>query len=270
MKNKKILFPTDFTTQSVRALKETIELNQQLGFEVIIFHSYSRPYTEGFDQKGQLDKVEKDADKSFDKITKEIPELQSQQHSFRKILGDTIDSVVELVEKEAIDLIVMSTKGAAGLGELFGTKTAKIIKSVAVPVIVIPADSSLMPIGKLGLACDYSHETPQGKLDFLTHLAAVIKPDLELITLNRDEKTMTKQEQKNRESLVGAMEKLAHKSSFIEHDDVKWGLIEYAESNELDMIAVIPKSYTYIERVFHESLTQKMAFHSPIPVLVLQ
>ncbi len=270
MKNKKILFPTDFSNHSIKALKETVAINVHLGFELTILHTYSRPYSEGYDQKGPLEKLEKNIEKEFDKLIKEIPELKSQTYSFQKQLGNAIDSVVNLVENESIGVVVMSTKGAVGLGELFGTKTAKIIKSVDIPVILIPTDSSLMPMAKLGLACDYSDEIPRQRLDFLLYLAEKMNLDLDLVTLNRDEKTMTRQEQKNRKDLVNSIEKLSHKSSFIEHDDVKWGLIEYAKNHELDMIAVIPKSYNYMERLFHESLTQRMAFHSPIPVLVLQ
>lgn len=270
MNNQKILFPTDFTIQSINALKETVALNKALAYELIVLHAYSRPYSEGYDQEGQLEKEEKRIEKQFEKLASEIPELVAQHHTFQKTLGDTIDSVVEVVEKESIGLVVMSTKGAVGIGELFGTKTAKIIKSVDVPVIVIPKNSTLIPMNKIGMACDYSEETPSQKFDFLIHLAEKMNFDMDLVTLNRDEKTMTKKELQHRESLVGLIDNLPHKSNFIEHDDIKWGLIEYAKSNELDMIGVIPKSYNFMERLFHDSLTQNMAFHSPIPVLVLQ
>lgn len=266
----KILFPTDFSKQSIQALKETVKLNQQLNEELVILHAYSRPYAEGFDQKGNLDQMEGDVKRNFQKLNKEIPELNAQNHSFKQVLGDIIDAVVYYVNNESIDLIVMSTKGAVGIGELFGTKTAKIIKSVNVPVIVVPKDASLMPISKLGLACDYSLETPAKKLKVLNQLAEALKFEMDLITLNRDEKTMTANEQNNRKSLEDAIVKIAHTSHFEKSSNVEWGLIKYAKSNELNMIAVIPKSYNFIERIFHESLTKEMAFHSPMPVLVLQ
>lgn len=270
MKNKKILFPTDFTDQSIQALKHTVELNKNLGFEIIIFHAYFRPYEEGFDLEGKLKKTEQDVEQHFQQLPSKIPDLKSQNHSFKKALGDLIDSVVEMVETDSIGLIVMSTKGAVGLGELFGTKTAKIIKSVSIPVIVVPTDASLMPVEKISLACDYAEEIPLPKLDLLVYLSEKMHLDLDLITLNRDEKTMTKKELKNRENLMNNLSNLPVKVSFTDNAHLPTGLIRHAKSNNINMIGIIPKSYNFMERIFHESLTQDMAFLSPIPVLVLQ
>ncbi|WP_420318969.1 universal stress protein [Ekhidna sp.] len=266
----KILFPTDFTEQSIHVLKEIVSLNQKLNYELIILHAYSRPHAEGFDQGGKLDQNEKNVEKHFNSLTKEIPQLSNQKHTFKKVLGDVLDSVIYYVEHESIGLIVMSTKGAVGIGELFGTKTAKIIKSVNIPVMVVPKDATLMPVNKVGLACDYSEETSLKKLDLLTKLAETLKFELDLITLNRDEKTMTVRENNNRDSLKKSLGNIAHTSHFVTSGNVEWGLIKYARSNDLNMVVVIPKSYNFIERIFHESLTQEMAFHSPVPVLVLK
>lgn len=266
----RILFPTDFSKQSIQALKETVKLNQQLNYELVILHAYSRPYSEGFNQKGNLDQMEESVKKHFMRLNKEIPELSAQKHSFKQVLGEITDAVIYFANHESIGLIVMGTKGAMGIGELFGTKTAKIIKSVDVPVIIVPKDASLMPVSKVGLACDYSEETPVKKLDLLNRLADSLKFELDLITLNRDEKTMTKQEKGNRDALEAILEKISYKSHFVKSNDVQWGLIKYAKTHGLNMIAVISKNYNFMERLFHESLTKEMAFHSPIPVLVLK
>jgi nucleotide-binding universal stress UspA family protein len=269
MSNPKILFPTDFTDQSVHALKESVKLNEQLNYELIIFHTYSRTVSDNFNQEGHMEKLDRDVERKFKKLEGQVPELKSQQHSFRKALGDFIDTVEDFVHEEDVDLIIMSTKGAVGIGELFGTKTAKIIKSVEIPVIVVPPEAELMPLSKVGLACDYSRDTPEEKLKLLSGMGELMGLELDLITLNRDEKTLTKKELRNREKLVKILENLTVKTSFTKHPNLSWGLIDYAKKNDIGMIGVIPKSYNYIERLFHESLTRDMAFHSPIPVMVL-
>lgn len=269
MKNHKILFPTDFSENSIRALKDTVRLNKHLGAELIIFHAYHRPYLQNFDQKGQLEELKRGIDRSFASLEDEIPELKSQNHRFHKHLGDFIHSMVELVENESVSLVVMHTNGAEGVGELFGTKTAKIIKSLEVPILVIPSKASLFPMEKLALACDYSQDTPKSKLKFLTELAEIMKLKITAVTLNRDERTMTKEEHENREHLLGNLENHMVDSGFARHPNVTWGLIEYAKSNEHNMIGIISKNYNFMERIFHESLTTDMAFHSPVPLLVL-
>ncbi|MDX1628754.1 MAG: hypothetical protein R3345_08640, partial [Fulvivirga sp.] len=90
------------------------------------------------------------------------------------------------------------------------------------------------------------------------------------VTLNRHEKTMTKKELANREQVLQLMEPITAKVSFEQHNEVDAGLIEFCRENEIGLIGILPKSYNFIERVFHDSLTKQMAFHSPIPLLVLK
>ena len=58
--------------------------------------------------------------------------------------------------------------------------------------------------------------------------------------------------------------------NFTFHDKIDKGIIEYSKSNGIGLIAIVPKSYGFIEQLFHESLTEKMVFKSPIPLLILK
>jgi nucleotide-binding universal stress UspA family protein len=262
--------PTAFSINSIYALKEAISLNKKLKYELIIFHAFSRPYSESKEYHQSTDKLEKAVDRKFDLLLEELPEIKSYTYHFKKRLGYSIEMILDQVEKDQPDLIIMNTKGAVGLGELWGTKTAKIIKSVSVPVIVVPSSTSLTNFTKIGLACDYSENTDYDHLDFLIGLAELNKLEIDIITLNRQEKTMTRKELDNRKRILGLMEHLPAKVSFTHHENVKAGLIDYCKKNEIGMLSILPKSYPFIERVFHDSLTMRMAFHSPVPLLVLK
>ena len=270
---KRILFPTNFTDASIRALKEALIFNDTFGYDLLIFHAYSRPVKEkklDFNIEQQLEKLETSIDREFDKLLSKVPELKAFNFQFKKQLGYSIDLIVEQIEEENIGLIVMNTEGAAGLGEIWGTKTAKIIKQVDIPVLVIPTGTSLSNVEKLGLACDFSKNTEYPKLSFLVDVAEQKNLPLDIITLNRQEKTMTNEELSNRENVLSILKNINSKVSFTHHDDVKQGLIDYTLSHDIDLLAVLPKSYSYIERAFHDSLTTSLAFNSPLPLLVLK
>lgn len=273
MDTKKLLFPTDFSENSIDALKEAIALNKYLKYEITIFHAYSRPYLEkkkDYDQSLQLEKQAKTIDKKFAKLEEEIPDIRKFQYHFKKKLGFSVDMILAQISEDEPDLIVMSTKGAIGLGELWGTKTAKIIKSVDIPVIVVPVNTTLTGLNRIALACDYSEETDLGKIDFLIRLAELKGLEIDIVTLNRQEKTMTKEELSNRDRILDMMRHLKPRVSFSHHENVKKGLIDYCKANEAGLIGILPKSYNFIEGAFHDSLTMRMAFHSPIPLLVLK
>ena len=137
-------------------------------------------------------------------------------------------------------------------------------------MIVVLENSKLSDLNMIGLACDFSENTEYDNLDFLIELSEKRKLEIDIITLNRQEKTMTKEELTNRDHILSIMNHLKPKVSFTHHENVKKGLIDYCKANEIGLISVLPKSYNFIERAFHDSLTMRMAFHSPIPLLVLK
>lgn len=266
---KQFLVPVDFSERADNAVQQAIQLASKMNGEIIFFHAYHRPVSgEGFSHS--LSETEKMIDDNFKNLLKRHAALKNIPHEFRKELGVSVDKIVELTEKESIDLLVMATKGAKGVDELWGTKTAKIVKMVEVPVLVIPDNTTLDHLKKLSLACDYSIPTHDKHISFLLDMADQFGLLIDVVTLNRDEKTMTKKEVENRQSLVKQLEKVEASFSHTEHSNIEQGIIAYGKANQIDMIAIMPKSYSYIERLFRESITDKMTFHSPIPLLILK
>jgi len=273
MSKKQLLFPTDFSDNSVEALKEAARLNKLLKFKIVILHTYSRPFVgknEEVSQESKLLALQEQIDRKFKKLIGKVAELEDQEYETVRKIGYSVDVISEQLNKQDIDLIMMSTKGAAGVGELFGTRTSKIIKNSNTPIVVLPPKTQLSELSTVGLACDFSANTSYDKVDFLIELAEVLNLKIDIVTLNRQEKTMTKTELDNREKLLSMMSHLPATSTYTHHDDVNNGLIEYCKQNDIGLLTVLPKSYTFIESIFHESLTRRMAFQSPVPILVLK
>ncbi len=267
---KTILFPTDFSPRANSILDQAIDFAEEFDYKLLIFHVYHRPITEGGTSTDLLRQIERAAEMNFKELEKTKTKLKNIAYSFRKELGISIGNIVDTAKKEEVDLIIMATKGAKGFGELWGTKTAKIIKSVSVPVLVIPDNASIQHIKKAGLACDYSEKTDYKQLKLLIELAEKLKLDIDVITLNRDEKTMTREEISHRELIKNHFEKVETSFNFTFSDNVEDGIIDYSTKNDIGLITILPKSYNYISSLFHDSLTEKMVFHSPLPLLVLK
>ncbi|MEM6842479.1 MAG: universal stress protein [Bacteroidota bacterium] len=270
---KTILFPTDFSKRANRALKETVNLAEKLSAKVIIYHVYHRPATEKISSGHSdrlLENLERNIDMNFRGLLSETPGLTDLDYEFRKELGILADCIVDTSEKDAINLVCMATKGAKTFGELWGTKTADIVKKLNVPVLVIPDNTRLDTIEKVGLICDYSEETNYHTLDFLLEIVEELKIETDVITLNRDEKTMTAQEKAYRELVRKKLENVPATFHFSFSDDVHQGVIAYCQTHEIGLIAILPKKYNFIVQLFRESLTKQMTFRSSIPLLVLK
>lgn len=270
---KTILFPTDFSERANQALEQAITIAEKADARLILYHVYHRPVLEGktSDEMAKwLQQLEEGIDVRFQKLAHQYPRLKNLRYEFRKELGISVENIAHIPQGEPIDLIIMATEGAKGIGELWGTKTARIMKSVKVPVLVIPDGTSLANVKKIGLVCDYSEKTQYQTIDFLLKLVRMFQLDINVITLNRDEKTMTKQEEANRQLVRQKLENVPATFHFTYNSEVEEGILEYSNANAIGMIAILPKSYSFIERLFRESLTEKMVFHSQRPLLVLK
>lgn len=265
---KTILVPTDFSERAKNAIDQAIHVASRIDARIIIYHVYHRPTTERA-QKMSLENLKKKIDRNFDKLLESFPDLKKIHHEFRKELGLTVEKITDLVNKDGIDMLIMATKGASGFNEVWGTKTAKIIKLIDTPVFVIPDNTNLKDMKKVALACDYSLKTDENAIGFLTDLAEKLGFLIDVVTLNREEKTMTKKEKQNRDELIKQMGNDDASFQFTQHPEVDKGIMAYAEANNIDAVVLFPKNYSFIERMFHESLTEKMVFNSPIPLIVI-
>lgn len=60
-----------------------------------------------------------------------------------------------------------------------------------------------------------------------------------------------------------------HSFHYVEAEDTEQALFEFAQKHHCDLIVMVTHHYTLWERIFHHSLTKKVALHTEIPLLVL-
>ncbi len=270
---KTILFPTDFSERSHQALDQAITCAEKFGMKLLIYHAYTRPVTEwntGQSLTRSLQALERRIDATFDKLPDQHKKLSSVPYEFRKGIGLLDEEIISTAQEEDISLIIMATKGAKGFGELWGTKTGLIVKGVSVPVLVLPDHTSLEAVEKVGLVCDYSKEANYHTLDFLLELVKALELTVDVITLNRDQKTLTSQELAYQQLVRKKLEDTSPTFHSTFNSQVEEGIMDYSAANGIGLIAILPKSHGFIEGLFRESLTKKMTFHSATPLLVLK
>ncbi len=265
---KTILVPTDFSERAHNALGQAVYLADKINAKLVIYHVYHRPAVEKRHTLA-LAELEKNIDDNFKDLLNSIPKLKNISHEFIRELGLSVEKIAGKLNQNEVDMLVMATKGAKGFNEIWGTKTAKIIKLVDKPVFVIPDNTGLKDLKKLALACDYSSKANEDAITFLTDLAQELKFAIDVVTLNREEKTMIRSEISNRNQLIEQMRSVKASFKFTQHPHIDKGIIEYAMTNNINAVVVLSKSYSFIESLFHESLTEKMVFNSPIPLIVI-
>jgi len=142
-KIKKILAPTDFSELSFVGLRRALELARAQNSEVIVLyvigigedwfpgHQELNPVRVVLDtQKKRLEKIMAEKFADFAGIV-EVRQLVE--------LGNPYKNIVELAERENVDLIVLSTHGRTGIDHmLIGSVTDKVVARAPCAVLAIP------------------------------------------------------------------------------------------------------------------------------------
>ncbi|HEU4342697.1 MAG TPA: universal stress protein [Candidatus Binatia bacterium] len=143
MEKVKILAPTDFSEISVGGVRYALEMAVSLGAEVILYHvivggdNLFSTY-EDLNPARPLLQIETCR---LDKFVKEKLADYCSLVEIRQVveIGAPHVNIVEKAEREAVDMIVMSTHGRTGIDHfLLGSVTEKVVARASCPVLTIP------------------------------------------------------------------------------------------------------------------------------------
>lgn len=266
---KSILFPIDFSDRSIKALEQALFFCSLNKASLLCYHVYHRP-SKGEKGAKTLIGRQNEIKVKYEALLEEYPVLKKAPHAFKMELGISTDKIIEIAGSGEVDMIIMATKGAKGFGQLWGSKTASIVRQVDLPVLVLPDNTSLKNVKSIALSYDYRLVPNHHTLETLVSTAELLKADINVISIKKEasDKSDYEKTEEARKKLMKELKRIPHSFSFHQHRDVQEGIMQYAHQHGIGLIFVIPKTYNYLEKAFHESLTTRMVFKSDIPLLI--
>ena len=147
MEVKKILWPTDFSKSAEAALPHVQSLTEKYQTEIHVIYviediAHHESWYGDFDQ-GHVDKLmeweNKSAKKRLDQICEKY--LEGCPLYIKHVaVGDPAKEILNLADKEEIDMLVMATRGRKGNFQ-FGSVAEKVVKNAKIPVVTIPTET---------------------------------------------------------------------------------------------------------------------------------
>ncbi|HZD39524.1 MAG TPA: universal stress protein [Terriglobales bacterium] len=142
---KKILYATDYSKASARALDEAVRLARQNDAELLVVHVIEpvTPYVTGEDfGSAELymkleETTKKEAEFSMNKL---LDKLQTSKVKAKGLLlkGTPDEQIVNTAKRRNADLIVIGTHGRTGLSKLFmGSVAGKVVSTANCPVLTV-------------------------------------------------------------------------------------------------------------------------------------
>ena len=147
MEVKKVLWPTDFSNSSEKALPYVTSLTQKYQAEIHVLYviediAHHESWYGDFD-RSHVEKLMAWAQKSATKRLEQICEkyLEGCPLYIKHLaIGDPAQEILKLIDSEKVDMVVMASHGEKGHFR-FGSVTEKVVKNSPVAVTTIPVET---------------------------------------------------------------------------------------------------------------------------------
>jgi len=143
---KRILLTLDGSETSQQAMPVAVELAKRFGSELYLFRvifPLAKSYRSGLASVSAIQKAEEQLRMlAYDYLDtfKEDIKKDGINTIVDSVIGVPYKEIIQYTERQAIDLIVMCTRGESGISLwLLGSTTDHVIRGSRIPVIVIPA-----------------------------------------------------------------------------------------------------------------------------------
>ena len=262
-----ILLPTDFSDTSFNASTFAFELFGTQDATYTLVHTYLQPAF----QHVLLPRI-------ADTKSVAMNGLRRAERHGRKIAAGKVriakvasyeplyTVLNQLGERKEADLIVMGTQGEGNYG-LVGRNTSAVVKETFLPVIAVPSEWRPEKIERILLADDGSELTAK-TLAPLVDIAKRTGAFVDVVHV-RDWDGTT--DVRRRHALLNTLLRdVPHTWEEVIGDQLVGSINDQAQARHSQLVAVVRRQKSILDRIFRGSTSKRMALHTTEPLLVLR
>ena len=278
---EKILVPTDFSACADNALNFSVEIAKLLSSSIVLIHTIESDAGVYMDAMGvQQEREEQillEARQKLQLLEKAISETEKISVEAQLYTGGVKENILSAVKDTSPDLIVMGTMGASGgLGEkIWGTKTAAITGSSAVPVIAVPYSYTWNEPHEILFATN-RFEKDAALLASLFEIAGTFKSRVHVVIFTDEDNSIGSDFVDNSRGIKDYEYFLSQAfpdkniiTAHISGSRFEETLQQYIEANNIGMVAMVSLQRGFLSRLVHPSTTRRMAYHTTVPLLII-
>jgi nucleotide-binding universal stress UspA family protein len=274
-----ILIPTDFSENSLNAIKYAISFFKEREVNFYVLH------VSLVNEMNEEECYYKDSDVLLDQKTAINPsdrlqlELQNiknlttnKKHNFHSILEyvQFIEAIRKCVVENNIDYIVMGTKGASKYSNrVLGSHTADVITRVKCNVLVIPEKARYSKPENIVFPTDFNIYYKNKLLNSLSEIIESNCAKMSVLYISKKMRDLTPLQKKNRNFLEDYLQDKPHKFYFISNANINNAIEDFVDKKSVDMIAMVAKNLNLFQRTLFQPTVARISYHTKVPFLVL-
>ncbi len=273
---KKIVVPYDFSPEADHAIHAAAQLCKKVTAEMHIVHVIEIPSgylslypSYGFDletvyNEGIIKEVEDKLVKVASKWSGAGFEVTSEV-----AFGKPFDTIQETIATQEADLMVMGSKGATGLKEIFvGSNTERVIRFAKVPVLTVKQELDFESMADMVFATDF---TADNSLEFAKMIQSLFGLTMRVLKVyNTNDWIYTERTAMEKLEAYGVENGLKNYSyHVVDSQFVTDGILQFSQTHKVGLIVMGTHGYRGIGHLIAGSNAEGVANHSKIPIFTV-
>jgi nucleotide-binding universal stress UspA family protein len=276
---KKLLVPIDFSESSENALDFAIQLNRTIRGKIVLLHVLELP-AGSVNYEGDMTSATAEVIYRKELIQgtsnklhewEDIVKNAGQEVSIKMEFGSPYKGIGKEVSEEGADWVIIGSKGASGLKEIFvGSNAERVIRHSTCPVITVKEKTDLYAIKSMVFASDLAADQDGIALK-AQKVQELLGLNCHILRVKTPYNYLT--EQVAREQL----EEFAERNGFVDYtmntieaDFSEDGIIKFAQNIGAGLIVMGTHGRTGIAHMFGGSRAEDVANHSKIPLMTFR
>lgn len=276
---KNILLPTDFSRNAWNAALYARELFKDEICDFYLINAFSNSYVALGDMEtpptgGNFYESAKEiAETGLQKALKRLlvkPAYNNHNYYTLSCFDLPLDAIKYVVDLKDIELIVMGSKGIHDKSDnVFGSTTIAVMEKVRnCPVLAIPGDVTYKVPKEIVFPTNYEIYFKRRELQCLYDIAKITNASIRILHVKEDIKLDEKQKN-NKYLLENCLNGLPYTFHELDNTKVLEGLMNFVDSRDSDMIALINKKHAFFNTIFSQPMVKSLGHDSKVPVLVM-
>jgi len=274
-----ILLPTDFSENSMNAIKYALEFFKYQRTTFYFMHAYQNEFYDHDELSSRevfndvLDNIRNDSHNNLKNLIAEVKKTApNPRYTYHTIsaYNTLVEEANLIADAKNIDLIVMGTKGKSDERHIvFGSKTFQVLKYVQCPVLAIPSKYTNTQPKRILFPTDYMMPYKRRELKLLSILAKSYRSHIDVLHVSKSKKLSIRQED-NKDFIADTL--CDNEVNFYREDSKKIAdtIKTYIKDKNVDMITMVNTQHSFLEDMLFPSNIDKISIDLKIPLLAMQ
>ena len=272
----KLLVPTDFSEASENATNYAIEMANALSAEIVLLHVNQIPVSVSEFGITAYDVSEMKTESLVtlkglaEKIKKSYPYISKVEYYAE--IGNSADVILEYAKKTNFEFVIMGNNGHGNnfIKNIVGSTSVSVSKKIEAPLIIVPPHVKYKKIESLAYASVYDEDIETNTaLSKVRDLNLLFNSTLSVLHVIPENHSLNETESFADNFVESKLSKTEHQTYIITENKVSVGILDFVKYHQIDMIIVEPKKHSIFHALFYPSITNELAFKSPVPVLTI-